>query len=161
MATVPIVTEVTKAQLDALVAANGLNEGLQYRVTDKGWLLIATGVSTYKFVSIPYKAYCALLTNENVTDNVIPVILQNEIGEIVWSKQAGDGDYFGTLIDAFPMGKTAIIIGNQFRNDYNWIYMLSSWINTSNVQLQTVNDQFINVNGCLDNTYIEIRVYEF
>ena len=36
MATVPIVTEVTKAELDALVAANGLNEGLQYKVTDRG-----------------------------------------------------------------------------------------------------------------------------
>ena len=48
MATVPIVTEVTKAQLDALVAANGLNEGLQYKVTDKNWLLIATGVNTLK-----------------------------------------------------------------------------------------------------------------
>lgn len=41
MATTPIVTEVTKEQLDALVVANGLNEGLQYKVTDKGWLLIA------------------------------------------------------------------------------------------------------------------------
>lgn len=46
MANVPIVTEVTKAELDALVAANELNEGLQYKVTDKGWLLIATSVNT-------------------------------------------------------------------------------------------------------------------
>jgi len=46
MANVPIVTEVTKAQLDALVAANGLNEGLQYKVTDKNWLLIATSNNT-------------------------------------------------------------------------------------------------------------------
>lgn len=42
MTTVPIVTEVTFAQLEALVAANGLNEGLQYKVTDKDWLLLAT-----------------------------------------------------------------------------------------------------------------------
>lgn len=41
MANVPIVTEVTKAELDALVAANGLNEGLQYKVTDTAWILIA------------------------------------------------------------------------------------------------------------------------
>ena len=46
MTTVPIVTEVTKAQLDALVAANGLNEGLQYKVTDTQWLLIATSDNT-------------------------------------------------------------------------------------------------------------------
>ena len=48
MTTVPIVTEVTKAQLDALVAANGLNEGLQYKVTDTQWLLIATSDNTLK-----------------------------------------------------------------------------------------------------------------
>lgn len=46
MATVPIVTEVTKAELDALVAANGLNEGLQYKVTDKDWLLMANSSNT-------------------------------------------------------------------------------------------------------------------
>ena len=51
MATVPIVTEVTKAQLDALVAANGLNEGLQYKVTDKDWLLVATTSSTLSPIS--------------------------------------------------------------------------------------------------------------
>ena len=45
MPNVPIVTSVTKAELDALVAANGLNKGLQYEVTDKGWLLIATGTN--------------------------------------------------------------------------------------------------------------------
>lgn len=50
MATVPIVTEVTKAQLDALVAANGLNDGLQYKVTDKNWLLIATGTNTLEAI---------------------------------------------------------------------------------------------------------------
>jgi len=51
MPNVPIVTEVTKAELDALVAANGLNEGLQYKVTDKGWLLVATSNNTLKAAS--------------------------------------------------------------------------------------------------------------
>jgi len=37
-----VVTELTFTELEALVAANGLNEGLQYKVTDKGWLLVAT-----------------------------------------------------------------------------------------------------------------------
>jgi hypothetical protein len=46
--TVPIVTDVTKDELDALVAANGLNEGLQYKVTDKGWVLIANSNNTLK-----------------------------------------------------------------------------------------------------------------
>lgn len=46
MANVPIVTDVTKVELDTLVAANGLEEGLQYKVTDKGWLLVAISVNT-------------------------------------------------------------------------------------------------------------------
>lgn len=50
MATVPIVTEVTLAQLEALVAANGLNDGLQYRILDTNidWLLVADSNSTLK-----------------------------------------------------------------------------------------------------------------
>jgi len=48
---VPIVTELTYAELQALIAAEGLNEGLQYNVTDKDWLLVATGVDTLKAAS--------------------------------------------------------------------------------------------------------------
>jgi hypothetical protein len=62
MATVPIVTEVTFAQLEAVVAENGLNEGLQYKVTDKDWLLVATSQNTLK------AATGRLYTNNDVVD---------------------------------------------------------------------------------------------
>jgi len=44
----PIVTKLTLVELSILVAANGLEEGLQYLVTDKDWLLTATSVNTLK-----------------------------------------------------------------------------------------------------------------
>lgn len=51
MANVPIVTDLTFAELEILVAANGLEEGLQYKVTDKDWLLLATSNSALIVVS--------------------------------------------------------------------------------------------------------------
>lgn len=64
MATVPIVTEVTKAQLDALVAANGLNEGLQYKVTDKGWLLLATSANSTDLLT-PSNPFIIIVENDD------------------------------------------------------------------------------------------------
>ena len=72
MATVPIVTEVTKSQLDALVAADGLNEGLQYNVTDRGWLLLATSNNLLK------PLYDVLVLSDG--DDVIPAyIITNNV----------------------------------------------------------------------------------
>lgn len=42
----PIVTTVTKLQLDALVSGSLLEKGLQYEVSDKGWRLLATSNNT-------------------------------------------------------------------------------------------------------------------
>jgi hypothetical protein len=47
MANVPIVTDVTKIQLDALIASASLEEGLQYNITDRGIRL--TAVSSTEF----------------------------------------------------------------------------------------------------------------
>lgn len=66
MANVPIVTEVTKAELDALVAADGLNEGLQYKVTDKGWLLLANSGNT--LISLP--GFLTVTINEWIPDYI-------------------------------------------------------------------------------------------
>lgn len=51
-----------------------------------------------------YKIYTALFyqTGANVP---VPIVLQNTIGNIVWSRQAA-GHYEATLIGAFPFDKT-------------------------------------------------------
>lgn len=102
--TFPIVTEVTLSELDALVAANGLNEGLQYKVTDKGWLVIATSDYQYIYIeSIHYKKYTCLI---NRNTGILTVnILENTIGEIVWSFDEQEFSLMGTLLGAFPADK--------------------------------------------------------
>ena len=160
MATTPIVTEVTLAELEALVAANGLNEGLQYKVTDKNWLLIATGDSTYSFASIPYKSYIAFLTNNGITDIPEATVLKNDIGDVVWSKPDGaDGAYVGTLIGAFGTTKTSILLGSQFNIGGEWVFGTAACNDNDTVLIQTVNELFVGINGCLFNTLIEIKVY--
>lgn len=105
MANVPIVTDVTKAELDALVSANGLEEGLQYKVTDKNWLLTATSNNSYIFnESIPCKKYIAVINNGSTTGLVIS-ILENTIGDIVWTIE--DSVVLrGTLSGKFTPNKT-------------------------------------------------------
>ena len=78
MATVPIVTEVTKAQLDALVASNALEEGLQYKVTDKNWLLVATSGNTYSFIARKYKTCVIEISQQGMGTEPVNTILEND-----------------------------------------------------------------------------------
>lgn len=97
MANVPIVTELTFAELEALVAADGLNEGLQYKVTDKGWLLIATGVDTYSFFGNNYyKKYVAILS-ANAPDQTIEPGTELIVGERYRIETYGEGDDFSNV----------------------------------------------------------------
>jgi len=112
MATVPIVTEVTKAQLDTLVAANGLNEGLQYKVTDKEWLLTATGSNTYTFIGRPYKVWKGYLT-QNSTSNPVVVVIDNTLGDVLTWIREEVGIYTVTS-PLFLLGKTLVNGINPF-----------------------------------------------
>jgi len=108
MATVPIVTEVTKAQLDALVAASGLNEGLQYSVTDKDWLLVATGVNTL----MTQNGVLTVLASENVPSYINTERLIIDTGVINYSITNAAGpfmittditDFIPTLLKCVPV----------------------------------------------------------
>ena len=160
MATTPIVTQVTKEQLDALVAANGLNEGLQYKVTDKNWLLVATGVNTYKYASIPYRAYAALITQSG-TSTPTATVLENSIGDISITR-VGEGQYYFNLVNGFPEGKTSIICGPADSGYGGAFYIiLDSAEQPDAISISTV-DNFDNIvsDDKLGNTYFEIRVYD-
>ena len=160
MPNVPIVTSVTKAELDALVAANGLNEGLQYKVTDKNWLLVATGANTYKFASIPYKVYTALLTQSG-TDAPTAIVLDNTIGDIIITR-SGEGTYYFTLAGAFPGGKTVAIIGPGDSGYGGPFYAILDEAELPDAVLLTTALQYTDIvaDGCLGNTFFEIRVYD-
>lgn len=96
MATVPIVTEVTKAQLDALVAANGLNEGLQYKVTDLGYIALATGDNSYIIIgAIPYMKWVGNIAL-NAQFEIVEYPLENDFPDVHWQK-LGTGYYYLAL----------------------------------------------------------------
>lgn len=157
MENVPIVTEVTHAQLLALIAANGLNEGLQYKVTDKGWLLTATSVNTFIHIgNAPYKIYCALMSQQGQNAPTV-TILDNSIGEIVWTYNA-IGQYIGTLEDAFPLNKT---VGRYDLFDNGELILISTNpTNNSNISVcSKVMSTMVAYDDILYNAYIEIKVY--
>lgn len=84
MANVPIVTEVTKAQLDALVAANELNEGLQYKVTDINidWLLIANSVNTLKAATGTLYLINGIILPDYITTDILIIDTDSIIQDI-------------------------------------------------------------------------------
>lgn len=103
MANVPIVTEVTKAQLDALVAANGLNEGLQYKVTDKDWIVVAQTGSTY------LKIYGSDDTGIKAVYGVVPAI------------NAGVRYVLQINVGVLQNRERALIAFHQYQNDHSEI----------------------------------------
>jgi hypothetical protein len=101
-----------------------------------------------------YKSYVALISQTGTAAPTV-TILENTIGDIVWSFQA-TGEYFGTLTGAFPSGKV-ITFSNQIEP-------------LETITIQRKNDNAIaittfttstgaGINGALVNTSIEIRVY--
>lgn len=102
----------------------------------------------------PYKSYVALLTQSG-TDAPVPTILENTIGNIVWLRIA-DGEYEGKLTNGFVVGKTTIIcpssssVGATITNDVP---------DNSTIIIVTGNSTDIYVDNLLNNTTIEIRVY--
>ena len=103
----------------------------------------------------PYDVYVALLTQSG-TDDPTAIVLENTIGEIVWTFDS-NGSYFGTLSGIFNETKTFLLItpnGNatdtpffQFQRISNDVVCINTFDGTSYS------------NGLLLNTPIEIRVY--
>lgn len=98
-----------------------------------------------------YKVYTALLSQSG-TDAPVATVLQNTIGNIVWSYW-GVGLYYGTLSNAFPIDKTVIFITSTSN-------LLTEAANNENGE---PSDQiFIRTFGNDSSLYltsIEIRVY--
>lgn len=158
MATVPIVTEVTKAQLDALVVASGLNEGLQYKVTDKNWLLIATSANTYNYLeSTPYKSFIGLINN-NVNPILDPVVtvLYDTINDVVITRQdVGSFNISGT----FPLNKTFFMIANALDELDPSDLLRCNLYAENNISVIT-SSEGVQTDSMFKNTPIEIKVFQ-
>lgn len=106
-----------------------------------------------------YKVYTALLSQSG-TDAPVATVLENTLGDIVWSYDAL-GTYTGTLLDAFTENKTYQTIGIVSDGDYSTVNygnfyrtsLNSVGITTLNIVSQEIGDNYLN------NAPIEIRVY--
>lgn len=97
-----------------------------------------------------YKKYVANLTQIG-TSAPVATVLENELsGDVVWAYNSY-GNYIGTLAGAFPISKTVRIIGSPYNigDEANAI----DNANNDDVYLDCSSD------GVLNNTYLEIRVY--
>lgn len=108
-----------------------------------------------KDMALPYKIYSALL-NQDGTSAPVATILQNTIGNIVWSRM-GVGNYNATLIGAFTINKTTV----QFNNSRsNGIVAGVDNGDGDSISIGTANTSFILIDSNMYNNYIEIRVYD-
>jgi len=106
-----------------------------------------------------YKVYTALLTQSG-TDAPTAIVLENTIGNIVWTRQAA-GDYIATLSNAFVLNKTiCLAYANQIDSQgVPYLYYFER-INISSLSLQTGNSNTTsNEDGLIINIPFEIRVY--
>lgn len=101
-----------------------------------------------------YQKYIALISQTGTSDPTV-IILENTIGNIVWTRSS-TGLYFGTLLSAFTIGKTYQIIGTINFLTEPVVIFSSSGVN--NVYIQTQINTLLS-DGLLDNTTIEIRIY--
>lgn len=111
---------------------------------------------------IPYKVYTALLTQTG-TDAPIATVLENTIGNIVWTRSSA-GDYQATLNEAFTLGKTYLNCWLNYAS-CNASFSNAATTATSNeLYFFTYDDNpslgltsLVDLGG--DGLYVEIRVY--
>jgi hypothetical protein len=103
-------------------------------------------------VGRPYKVYTALLSQSG-TNAPIATVLENTIGNIVWSRNS-NGVYFGTLSGAFTVDKTGIMATPSFSN----IIVSAIRSDNNSIIIRTSTSGTLSDSG-LTNVLTEIRVY--
>jgi hypothetical protein len=107
-------------------------------------------------VVVPYKKYIALIS-QAMTGNPTVSILENTIGDIVWTRTSS-GVYQGVLTSAFPDDfKTYLTINQNIQNLGGVNYI--SWWDANTIQIDTLDSAFTNSDTLLSLTTIEIRTY--
>jgi hypothetical protein len=99
-----------------------------------------------------YKVYTALLTQTG-TDAPVATVLENTLGgDIVWS-YVEVGVYYGTLEGAFPYDRTFFLMSPHGTRNHFIGY------DSDDDVIVTTNNNGVQEDGDLNNTSIEIRVY--
>ena len=106
----------------------------------------------------PYKVYTALVTQSG-SSAPTAIVLENEIGDIVWTR-VDTGTYRANLTNAFPPAKTGLIVGPvNFFGGSAMALGRESGDNIDRIELWVLDGFGNNVDGALDKTLVEIRVY--
>jgi hypothetical protein len=106
---------------------------------------------------VGYKKYIALISQTGTNDPTLS-ILENTIGDIVWTRAAG-GVYQGYLNNAFIDDfKTYVNIQQNLQNLGGVNYI--TWFDGSTIQIDTLDATFTSNDTLLLYTTIEIRYYE-
>lgn len=110
--------------------------------------------------SRPYKVYAALLTQSGVGAPEA-IILENTLGDIVWSREpggSGDGIFYATSAGLFTNEKTTISHKARTGDSFTTA-ILSQWLDINTINLTTWETS-IQTDGVLTQPFaFEIRVY--
>lgn len=104
----------------------------------------------------PYKVYTALLTQTG-GDDPVATVLQNTLGDLQWYRDSDGYYYVYSNDELFTDSKTFVTISHS-----NWIsegttpYYLDG---ATYIYVMTLNTNWIYTDDILNNTSIEIRVY--
>ena len=100
-----------------------------------------------------YKVYTALLSQSGRGEAPTAIVLENTIGDVVWTCSRV-GDYLGILANAFTEDKTFL-----------FAYILPTSLitierkNVNQINVETTTNLEVKTDGLLNQTPIEIRVY--
>jgi len=133
------------------------------RVEDIGPLIQTSIQQVAPPCCVGYKRYIAILDQSGTNDPTVIVLLNELQGTIVWTR-VNTGEYQGTLIHAFPNGKTQVFLGNSWAAGQTVNYPLfggyRSTSNIINVSTSVDNSGTISLSDdILVQTAIEIRVF--
>jgi len=144
-------TETYNKRINLLID-NTTFDGDYYFPANPGTLALTSDISNR-----PYKVYTALLLQTG-TSAPTAVVLENTIGNIVWSYN-NVGDYRATLANAFPSNKTTITVNNA---TFPLELVKGGRINSNTLVVYTTNrfgDGFLGNDALNGDSVCEIRVY--
>ena len=118
------------------------------------WENISLTMREFKVLLLGYRSYTALLTQSG-TDAPVATVLENTIGDIVWSRD-GLGFYKASLNGVFSVDKTMALITGSAGGD-GWVFFTEESSLPDSLGLVQYDSNAANVDHCI--CQIEIRVY--
>lgn len=106
----------------------------------------------------PGKAYRVTMSQVSTSDPTVGQVYENWIGDIVWTYQSV-GVYYGVLADAFtlPANKTNTFFSATLGSSIG--YYSIKRIDDDTIELRIKDKNYTEIDGTLDNTFIEIVAY--